>query len=359
MKIQTRVILLIGGALLTGAIPAPAQDASQQIKAQFERIRTITQSAPADNAIWKQVKPDIEKSMAQGEENLKKGRLYEALNELDQSQTAIALGMGPGAEVLKKGMPAFDEQWKQAAAEVEARTKEARARNWAGVPAAVQAISQESLTEATPLVEGGRGFAVAAGPESGYYYLGEAKARAEFYEFSSGLRMGAPAAPFAGRSMLFEVQQLQQKALAAFQPPKSIDLHPQFIRLNAALKLAGELDASGFYAGSLYAYLSALRQYGMLDATVPNADQRKDLMRKLSEAEDRVKHSKADDSIAQLYIERATALVETKNVDDWKNVKVIVEQVLPAYYAARAAAPEQVAKNQKVVTLTLVRWPYT
>ena len=65
-------------------------------------------------------------------------------------------------------------------------------------------------------------------------------------------------------SILPELLALQQKANAAFQPPRSIDLHPRFIALNSTIKLARELDASKSYAGALYQYLEAARHYGML-----------------------------------------------------------------------------------------------
>jgi hypothetical protein len=66
--------------------------------------------------------------------------------------------------------------------------------------------------------------------------------------------------------MLPELVALQQKTNAAFQPPRSVEFHSRFIALNSTLKLAQELDARKFYAGSLYQYLEAVRHYAMLDA---------------------------------------------------------------------------------------------
>ena len=47
------------------------------------------------------------------------------------------------------------------------------------------------------------------------------------------------------------------------------------------------------------------------------------------------------------------------SADDWKSAEVIMDQVLPAYFAADhpLAAPERTAG--KTVEVTLVRWPYT
>jgi hypothetical protein len=45
--------------------------------------------------------------------------------------------------------------------------------------------------------------------------------------------------------------------------------------------------------------------------------------------------------------------------DEWRGARVILEQLLPAYYAAvKSAAPLQQSSG-KTVEVTLVRWPYT
>src|SRR5690349_20786239 len=164
--------------------------------------------------------------------------------------------------------------------------------------------------------------------------------------------------------MLPEIQSLQRKTNQAFQPPRSIDLHSRFISLNATLKLAQELDSSRFYAGAFYEYLEAIRNFAMLDATVPDAKLKSELKVDISKERQSMSASAADDSIAEAFLERAESQIDhhdgsTPTDDEWRSARVIIDAVLPAYFAAlKPAAPVQRASG-KTVDLTLVRWPYT
>jgi hypothetical protein len=194
--------------------------------------------------------------------------------------------------------------------------------------------------------------------------MGQAQGETEFATFCASLRYPRKGATFPLRSFLPELLTLQEKTNAAFQPPRSIELHPRFIALNSALKLAEELDASKSYAGALYQYLEAMRHYGMLDAAPVTASQQTVLSDALAAARKKFDASRRDDSVAQLFLERAESQIahfdgSAPSEDDWKSAKVIVNQVLPAYEAA-AKPPAALAKSSgKTVNLTLVRWPYT
>jgi len=195
-------------------------------------------------------------------------------------------------------------------------------------------------------------------------YMGESQGQAEFAAFVYKLSLPHKAARFPLRSLLPELIGLQEKANAAFQPPKSIDMHPRFIALNSTIKAARELDASQSYAGALYQYLDGVRHYGMLDPSVPDAAKQAELRGKLAEELKKVESSKRDDTILQILLERGTGWLNKPDGaatadDEWRAVRVIVEQVVPAYYAVLkpAAAPQM--RAGKTATLTLVRWPYT
>jgi hypothetical protein len=164
--------------------------------------------------------------------------------------------------------------------------------------------------------------------------------------------------------LLPELQRLQEKTNAAFQPPRSVDLHPRFIALNSSLKLAKELDAARFYAGALYQYLEAVRHYGMLDAPPLDATRQSELKATLTATRKKLAESKQDNSIAQLFLERAESQVvhsdgSSPSADEWNSARVIVDQVLPAYYAAQKPASPLQQASGKTVDITLVRWPYT
>jgi len=164
--------------------------------------------------------------------------------------------------------------------------------------------------------------------------------------------------------VLPELVALQEKTNAAFQPPRSIDMHPRFIALNSTIKFARELDSSRSYAGALYQYLEAVRHYGMLNPVVPDAARQTALRSAVAAEFKKADAATRDDSIARIFLERANAWLNkadgaATDDDEWRAVRIIVEEVLPAYEAAlKPAAPVQ-QRAGRTATLTLVRWPYT
>ena len=74
--------------------------------------------------------------------------------------------------------------------------------------------------------------------------------------------------------------------------------------------------------------------------------------------------SKQDDSILQIFLERAASQIDRSDAsapsaDEWRSAKVILNTVVPAYHAAKKPAAVLPRSNTKAVQLTLVRWPYT
>jgi hypothetical protein len=166
--------------------------------------------------------------------------------------------------------------------------------------------------------------------------------------------------PFALRSVSPELGLLQDQTTAAFKPPRSSEQHADFIRLNATLKQAGELDAAHQYAGALYQYLDAVQQFHKLAAATPDAQKQSKLKADVQEMHSRLAASKQDSSLAQLFLERAESrLAKSPGDDDWKTIQAIVDQVMPAYFAMFKPAPVQDHPAVAQVTVTLVRWPYT
>jgi hypothetical protein len=207
-------------------------------------------------------------------------------------------------------------------------------------------------------LEGARGFATATGPKDGLFYLGEAAGQAEFSRFCAGLGLARKGKAIAVRSLLPELQALQEKANAAFQPPRSIDQHPRFIALNSTIKTARELDAAKLYAGALYQYLEAVRHLAMLDAAASGAPSQAVAVQAIEAARAKVAASKDDDSIAQIFVERGAAQAAGTD-DERRSARVIAETVIPAYYAARKSAAGVSKAPGKTIEITLVRWPYT
>jgi hypothetical protein len=268
------------------------------------------------------------------------------------------------AAVKKGGLPAFEAEWGKVSLHLTALDKEAHARQWRHTPLAIRALSERAQGKSIPLLEGGRGFATANGPKEGLFYVGQAEGSAAFAEFCTTLNLGSKPSGFALRSLLPELQRLQEKTNAAFQPPKSIDQHSRFIALNSEIKLAQELDATKFYAGALYSYLEAVRHFGMLDAPPLDGSQQNALKNDLTSLRKRLSASSHDDSVADLFLERAESYTthpdgSATKADKWRAARVILDQVLPAYYAAQKPATPLQRASGKTVDITLVRWPYT
>jgi len=344
----------------------PAKESSAKIRAEIARLGQSLKDNPFNNPDFPKLDDNISALLQASQGAVDSGRTWSSLEALGRAMDLLngARTVQAKGETVKSGLQTFETEWGKASVELTALDEQARRRDWSHKPAAARGLAEAAQGKAIPLLEGGRGFAYATKPGDGLFYMGQAQGEAEFSSFLFALKMPTAAAPLQLRSYLPELQRLQEKTNAEFQPPKSIDLHDRFIALNSTLKLAQELDSSRAYAGALYEYLEATRHFAMLSAAVPEAGKLAQLKTALAEEQKRLSASKRDDSIAQIFIDRAQGWLahpdgSASSSDELRSVQIVVEQVLPAYYAAlKPAAPVQ-GVSQKTVNLTLVRWPYT
>lgn len=359
-------VLSFAAFLLIANAKASAQDAAAQTKSEIDRLQQSLKAQPTQSPDLADLGKMIEQRLKDADSARSAGRLYLSLENLGQAEDYFQAvrTIEAKADAIKDNLPAFEAEWGKASLEYAALDKQARQRNWDRFPAAVRALSESAQGRTIPLLEGSRGFATSTKPQDGLAYMGEAKGEAAYATFLYGLSIPRKGSPFPLRSVLPELEALQEKTNAAFQPPRSIDMHPRFINLNATLKFARELDSSKAYAGALYQYLEATRHYGMLDPVVPDDAKQSALRSQVAEELKKVSSSRRDDSIAQAFLERAQGWLNkpdnaAPSPDEWRAVQVILQQVLPAYYAAlKPAAPLQ-QRAARTATLTLVRWPYT
>jgi hypothetical protein len=352
--------------LLVASVAAWAQDAIAQSKAEVERLQQSLKEKPIAIPDIPDLNSEIEGNLTGAASALAAGQLYLGLEALGRAEDHMhgARTLEAKADAIKDSLPAFESEWGKASVQLTALDKSARGKDWSRTTAAIRAISEAAQGRAIPLLEGSRGFATATKPKDGLFYMGQAQGEADFAVFVAKMNSPRKAAPIPLRSMLSELETLQEKTNAAFQPPRSIDMHPRFIALNSTIKFARELDSFKSYAGALYQYLEAVRHYGMLDPAAPDAAKQTSLRNAVSEEMKKVSVSRRDDSIAQIFLERASGWLNkpdgaAASPDEWRAVRVIVKQVLPAYYAAlKPAAPRQ-QRVGHTATLTLVRWPYT
>jgi hypothetical protein len=360
------ITLSFAGTLLIANVNASAQDAAAETKAEIERLQQSLKDKPIAIPDIPDLNSEIEGNLTGAASALDAGQLYLSLEGLGRAEDHLhgARTLEAEADAIKDSLPAFESEWNKASVQLTALDKSARGRDWSHTTAAIRAISEAAQVRAIPLLEGARGFATATKPKDGLFYMGQAQGETAFAEFVSKLNVPRKAAPAPLRYILPELEALQEKTNAAFQPPQSIDMHPRFIALNSTIKAARELDSSKAYAGALYQYLEAVRHYGMLDPSVPETAKQASLRTELADELKKVSASKRDDSILQIFLERAEGWLNkpdgtAPSPDEWRATQVLLHQVVPAYYAAlKRAAPLQ-QRAARTATLTLVRWPYT
>lgn len=350
---------------LLAALPVAAQNTTSLVRAEVERLRQSVRARPVPDGSFPGLAAEIDRQLQVAADAVAAGRVYLSLSSLAEAEDLLQGGRELAdrkAEIAAGGLTAFQAEWNKVNATLEQTGREANAVDWSHTPAAIRALAETARAKMQPLSDGARAFSTIIPPPDALFNLGEAQGQAEFARFCAGLR-ASRLVEAPRRSLLPELQALQAKVNAAFVPPRSIEQHTRFIQLNSALKLARDLDAARSYSGALHQYLVAVLQYALLDAPAPDAARQAALQASLAKFEKKLGKSSPDDSIGLLAVEFAAAQIApskgSPSADAWKSAAVIVDKVLPAYFAARKAAPASTSAPGKAVEITLVRWPYT
>ena len=338
-----------------------AQTARDQLKQEIARLEKALASKPDAGDFWEDAKPDLKQSLARARESLAAGRIYLAIADLESASTrfgGLVAATGNPA-IVKSGLKAFDEEWRRGDQELKALETRYSAEEWTETPAAVRGIAETDWIETRTLYQASRPYAEATSAEYGLIYLGQAQASAEFALFSRLLRFPALAPQPPVRSVAAEIQRLEDRVLAAYKPPLSIDRHTDFIRISAALKVAKELDVAHLDYGALYKYLDAAEMFGLLTAPPGNVNRSVALHKEAAQIRTRLATNAADHSLAQFFLERAERSLKTPDAIHLQAAQVRLEQVIPAYFAAIGKPEARAVVAGNPITITLVRWPYT
>jgi hypothetical protein len=345
---------------------AMGQNAQEQIRQEIARIYKAAEAMPQSNPNWKEMKPRITSSLVQARSSLEHGRLYSALEHLARAQGSLLGGQSlmAGPAVQLRGMKGFEAE--RSRVDVDLRTLEQRytESSWSSKPLALRALAETGWTKTRTLFDSARAFATSTEPQDGLFYLGEAKASVSYALLCQSLNLKTSLAAPALHTMAPEIHRLEVKIIDIYKPPLSIEHHPEFIRIHAALKEAGDLDSQHLYAGALFKYLDSLQMLAALEAAPPGPERANVLPKQIAEARERVEDGKSDNSIAEIFLQRAEGgLDPNQSTADyargWDEAQVIVGQVIPAYFAALKEVNEPTAPPQGAITVTLVRWPYT
>ena len=337
-----------------------AQTQTDAITREAQRVSGLLRQVNSDDPDWKDTKPLIATYLEQAQTNVAADRPYRALELLAEAETlfiatnAMALSKQNG----KPDIPRFETAWREAGKELTAFTTQAERHDWRDLPSAVRAIAESNQGKTLTLLNASRAYASVTDPQYGFYYLGQAKAAAGIAQFAEHLPLHSLRKPITLRSVLPELQELQNNVLAAFQPPRSIDKHPEFIRLNATLKLANELDQAKLYAGALYQYLAATELFAVMEMPEPDAPAQARFRERITRWRGE-RNTGRDDSIAEIFLQRADGFIASPAQNTWKRTGAIADRVLPAYDAYLHAAATAAKHTGRTINVTLVRWPYT
>lgn len=364
----------VGLGLLSVLGPtATGQDAPVRIKNQINHLRQTVESEPVSNQLWKEAKPGIAMSLLRAEDALRAGRLYASLEELasalDSLRGTESATQKTEEKLLKEGRRGVESDLLKIRLGLTAFEKQAAQKNWDTAPIAIRALAEKAQGQTRNLLEGGRAFAsvtdvektaLAGNYASALYYAGEARGQAEFAAFCYTLDLPRKTSAFPLRSIMPELQQLQTHVTDAYSQPGAVNDHAFFIRLNATLKLAQELDAARLFAGALYLYPDATQQFAVLDTETPSGAKQSELRKSLDEMRAQLDLSPQDASIAQLFLERAESeLARAPAAAAWIEGETIVGRLLPAYMAVSKVSAASEQPSPAGVIVTLVRWPYT
>lgn len=359
------LLVAVTGALPTARAIAPASEAAARVQAEIVALERSLADEPLAGADAEGLTAACKGALDASTGALDAGRLYLSLESLRRAEGLIrgARFAAEKDDAVASGLPAFESEWAGTSRALATDNPPRSDRKWSRSRAAVRALAETAQGRIGPLLEGARGFAVATGPKDGLFYMGQAEGESRFAALCATLTFPEKRSRYPLRSMLPELQRLQEKATAAFVPPRSIELHDRFIALNSTIKAGLELDASEAYAGSAYQYLEAVRHYGMLQAAPLDEAAQARVEDDLAATRARLEASQRDESLALVFLERGAAQVahldgSPATVDEWRSARVILDDVLPAYFAARLPAVPR-GSSGRTVRMTLVRWPYT
>jgi hypothetical protein len=358
---------LVVVCVLLGAVGALAAStrAADSLATEVARWSDYLMANTSTDELWLQIKQGSGPAMERVEAAMKDGRRLLALQRL----AAVAPNLASAEYVAslspqeRKSDAAFEAAWKAAGRDLAADLRAPSPSAFEGVaPAAVRGVAEASLAQVRVFYDASLEYERSTAPESGYFYLGVARAQRDFAEFCRDLSSpsGRRAPPL--RSLAPELDALEGELLAAYRPPASIDRHADFIAANGSLKEARELDSAGLAYGAMLRYLqSALRAAPLTGNAQPMA--KDEAVRRLAELEPRLadREGGVDQSLGRIFLEAAQADVASAaaSTDPPAQASAILTGVLPRYFAALQPSKPAPRSASSAVTVTLVRWPYT
>jgi hypothetical protein len=353
------IIIIMPGALAQSPPDRPGDRTGASIAAEATRLKGVLASLKL---------PDADSETYAGhfsrvERARQSGRLFLSLFLLHPSAATLPAieYQKAKAEVSKGGLEALEQEWRRLGGALAEKERRLTASPGRRSPLVVQAMLERALTQVQPHYQSGRLYGQQTTVEAGLFYLGRAKAQLEFALFCRGLDAAASGAAPSLRSLAPELEELEKEVMQAYRRLGAADQDNTFIRINASLKVAQDLERERRFGGALLQYLEVRRALEAVNS-MPAESLAPDALKSLSESfRARLSDGKTDQSVGWLYWQMAQTALESGDANELKQAAVILHHVAPRYfeYMARlkeSPAPKVVARE---VTVTLARWPYT
>ncbi len=358
--VTAALLPLSGDALPAGASRIAGTRPADPLAAEIERWAAVLEKSPATDEISADARKNGVPALERARQALRDGRRLLALQRLGSARMQIEaveyLEKRPAGQ--RRDVTLFEAEWKRVGRSIEADLAPPAPDRFASVrSAAIRAIAESTFGQVRPHYEASLDYGRSTTPDSGLIYLGTALSQREFAAFCRTLPPERAGQAPRMRSLAPELDRFEARLLAAYRPPASIDRHTDFIISSASLKDARELDAAGLRYGALLRYLQAAQRFGTLGP--PETDLAA-LKTRLAEIQSALAASASDESVGRLFVEAAQADLSTEG-STGVAASAIVRDVLPLYTAALQPPPPVAARlsPEAVVTVTLVRWPYT
>lgn len=347
------LILALGVGAALAAVEG--QPVPPTVGGEVSRLRQMVTTTEIESEAWPPLRDRLVDLLDAIADEVQAGRELSALHRLSTTRTDLLAYVSQG----QAGRVGFEATWnreRSAPAAVPAVDSSG--------PAVMRALAEAAARRALSYFSASGPYGDATSAESGLFYLGRGRAYADFVTLCSRLGGGGTALPAPqARSLNAELAGLERRILAAYQPPRSIERHGDFIELHATLKLAQELNASGAFLGALYQYVEASIGLARI-VPPPGMAERDALMTLADEFDGRFEQATLDHGIGRLFLQRAqSALAATpkdpSDADELVFAQAVLERGIPAYLEALAPAEQPPTLAPPAVTVTLVRWPYT
>jgi hypothetical protein len=317
------------------------QQASEQISAATTRLKQTlsTLKIPDDLKSSDDTIKAYTDALKVSEDALRSGYIYLALFRLASNWEAVMAFQycNSKAEVEKKGLAAFEKEWRSAGKQVAEKEKLLASGSSRPLPAAVKALLEATWNQARPYYDSSKAYGINSTINSGLYYVGSSLADLDFALFCQQLRFDHMRPAPKLRSLEPEIKELETATVAAFRNVGADTDQGPFYSASSGLKAAEEMNRAGRFSGALLKYLEASLYFGFINPAPQDTNRLTELKQQSESLGKRLAVADLDHSIGLIYWERAqVALVRAAAGEavelNLRRASVLLEQVLPRYF---------------------------